>query len=89
MGHEYEPGKFHLKQGSLYRLERDGSVSRVAQDIDISNGLCWDPKRSAFYYADSFEYAIRRYDYDIDTGNICECRRVESLSWNTDTYNTI
>ncbi|XP_032516344.2 regucalcin-like isoform X1 [Danaus plexippus] len=70
MGHEYEPGKFHLKQGSLYRLERDGSVSRVAQDIDISNGLCWDPQRSAFYYADSFEYAIRRYDYDIDTGNI-------------------
>ncbi|XP_026488698.1 regucalcin-like [Vanessa tameamea] len=70
MGHEYEPGKFHLKKGALYRVDPDGSVHQLEKNLDISNGLCWDVKEKAFYYADSFEFAIRRYDYDIETGNI-------------------
>ncbi|XP_046978006.1 regucalcin-like [Vanessa cardui] len=70
MGHEYEPGKFHLKKGSLYRVDPNGSVHQLEKNLDISNGLCWDVKEKAFYYADSFEFAIRRYDYDIETGNI-------------------
>ncbi|XP_069358013.1 regucalcin isoform X1 [Maniola hyperantus] len=76
MGHEYEPGKFHLKKGSLYRLDHDGSLHRVVSDVDISNGLCWSVDEQAFYYADSFEYAIRRYDYDIETGDISNPRIV-------------
>ncbi|XP_026319176.1 uncharacterized protein LOC113229707 [Hyposmocoma kahamanoa] len=76
MGFEYEPGKFHLKKGSLYRIEADGTTHQVITDVDISNGLCWDVNEKAFYYADSFEYAIRRYDYDIDTGNISNPRKV-------------
>ncbi|KAG6453937.1 hypothetical protein O3G_MSEX008390 [Manduca sexta] len=70
MGYEYEPGKFHLKKGSLYRFEADGSAHKLCDNIDISNGLCWDLHEKAFYFADSFEYAIRRYDYDVDTGDI-------------------
>ncbi|XP_075975247.1 regucalcin isoform X2 [Anticarsia gemmatalis] len=76
MGYEYEPGKFHLKKGSLYRIDADGSATKVATDIDISNGLCWDLNEKAFYYADSFEYAIRRYDYDVETGDISNPRIV-------------
>ncbi|CAF4849305.1 unnamed protein product [Pieris macdunnoughi] len=76
MGHEYEPGKFHLKKGSLYRIDHDGKVNRVVDNVDISNGLCWDEKNRAFYYADSFEYAIRRYDWDPETGDISNPRLV-------------
>ncbi|CAH0720266.1 unnamed protein product, partial [Brenthis ino] len=76
MGYEYEPGKFHLKKGALYRIDADGSVRKVEKDVDISNGLCWDLKEKAFYYADSFEYAIRRYDYDVATGDISNPRFV-------------
>ncbi|CAG5002699.1 unnamed protein product [Parnassius apollo] len=76
MGHEYEPGKFHLKKGSLYRIDPDGKTKCLADKVDISNGLCWDIKEKAFYYADSFEYAIRRYDYDIETGDISNPRFV-------------
>lgn len=72
MGYEYEPGKFHLKKGSLYRFDHKGNPTKVAENVDISNGMCWDLQERAFYYADSFEYAIRRYDYDVDTGNICK-----------------
>ncbi|KAL0879859.1 hypothetical protein ABMA27_002392 [Loxostege sticticalis] len=76
MGHEYEPGKFHLKKGALYRIDADASVHKMADNIDISNGLCWDVAEKAFYFADSFEYAIRRYDYDIETGDISNPRIV-------------
>ncbi|XP_050678606.1 regucalcin isoform X2 [Leptidea sinapis] len=76
MGHEYEPGKFHLKKGSLYRVEGDGRTTRLVDNVDISNGLCWDLARKAFYFADSFEYTVRRYDYDVETGDISNCRTV-------------
>ncbi|CAD0201983.1 unnamed protein product [Chrysodeixis includens] len=76
MGYEYEPGKFHLKKGSLYRIDPDGSTTTVTTGIDISNGLCWDLSEKAFYFADSFEYTIRRYDYDVNTGNISNPRNV-------------
>ncbi|XP_061713954.1 regucalcin-like [Cydia pomonella] len=76
MGHEYEPGKFHLKKGNLYRMDQDGSVKKVVEGVDISNGLCWDLKEKAFYYADSFEYDVRRYDYDVETGEISNPRFV-------------
>ncbi|XP_004930716.1 regucalcin isoform X2 [Bombyx mori] len=80
MGHEYEPGKFDLKKGSLYRIDPDGSVHRLESNIDISNGLCWDLQRSAFYFADSFEYTIRRYDYDVETGSIANAKTVFKYS---------
>ncbi|CAB3254357.1 unnamed protein product [Arctia plantaginis] len=76
MGHEYEPGKFELKKGSLYRIDSDGSVHKLDSNIDISNGLCWDLEEKAFYYADSFEFAIRKYDYDVNTGNISNPKKV-------------
>ncbi|VVC88064.1 unnamed protein product [Leptidea sinapis] len=33
MGHEYEPGKFHLKKGSLYRVEGDGRTTRLVDNV--------------------------------------------------------
>ncbi|RVE43645.1 hypothetical protein evm_011685 [Chilo suppressalis] len=80
MGHEYEPGKFDIKKGSLYRIDPEGGVHCLVSDVDISNGLCWDEGGRAFYYADSFEYAIRRYDYDVNTGNISNPRIIFKYS---------
>ncbi|KOB71073.1 Regucalcin [Operophtera brumata] len=70
------PGEGCLLKGSLYRISAEGAATRLADNIDISNGLCWDLKERAFYYADSFEYTIRRYDYDVDTGDISNPRTV-------------
>ncbi|CAD0201975.1 unnamed protein product [Chrysodeixis includens] len=58
------------KDGSLYRIDPDGTTTKLASDIICSNGLCWDFKGEAFYYIDSFSYAIKRYDYDVETGHI-------------------
>lgn len=71
MGPEESSGNFVKNQGTLYRIE-DTKVTPLADKISISNGLAWDLQEKAFYYTDSLEQCIRRYDYDVETGNICE-----------------
>lgn len=71
MGHEETPGVYPQKQGALYRLD-GGKFTTLADKISISNGLAWDLQEKAFYYTDSLEKCIRKYDYDVDTGYICE-----------------
>lgn len=71
MGREDPPGQFDMGKGSMYRLDRRGIV-KMCDGLGISNGLAWDLKEKAFYYIDSLEQNIRRYDYDVDTGEICK-----------------
>lgn len=71
MGFEEPLGNIDQKAGSLFRL--DGSkLTTLATGVTISNGLAWDVAAKAMYYIDSPERNIRRYDWDIETGNICE-----------------
>lgn len=63
-------GDFEKGKGSLYRLD-DRGCTKLCDKINVSNGLAWDLKEKAFYYVDSLENNIRRYDYDVETGNIC------------------
>nr|BAM19641.1 regucalcin [Papilio xuthus] len=75
MGHEEPPGNFLMEKGSLYRLDRRGIV-KMCSSISISNGLAWDLREKAMYYNDSPECKIRRYDYDVDTGDICNLKYI-------------
>lgn len=75
MGHEKPLGVFVPEQGSFFRL--DGSkITTVSDKIGISNGLTWDLKEKAMYYIDSPELNIRRYDYNVETGEISNLRRI-------------
>ncbi|CAH0587175.1 unnamed protein product [Chrysodeixis includens] len=67
------------KKGSLYRFDPDGSAHKLATGISVANGLCWDLKEKAFYYIDSMEYSVRRYDYDVESGDISNLTYVFSL----------
>ncbi|XP_026736805.1 regucalcin-like [Trichoplusia ni] len=68
--------------GSLYRIDPDGTTTKLETGIQCSNGMCWDLKEKAFYYIDSFSNAIRRYDYDVATGNISNLTIAFSLTEN-------
>ena len=57
-------------QGSVYRMDTDGSVHKMIGEIGISNGLIWSLDAKTMYYTDSLDFAIRAYDYDVDTGGI-------------------
>lgn len=52
----------------LWRLDPDLSLHKVQDGIICSNGPCWSPDDSLFYFADTFKDEIWVYDYDVATG---------------------
>jgi sugar lactone lactonase YvrE len=55
--------------GSLYRLDRDGRVTRVLRDITIPNGPAFSTDGTVMYLADSARGVIRRYPVDPVSGD--------------------
>jgi len=60
--------------GTLYRLDPDFSLHKLDSGIIVSNGPCWSPDGSTFYFADSWSGEIWAYDYDLETGNVSNRR---------------
>lgn len=56
--------------GTLYRLDRDGMLTELVGDIDLSNGLGFSPDLSTLYYAESQARTIHVFDYDEATGTL-------------------
>jgi sugar lactone lactonase YvrE len=61
--------------GSLYRVDPDGSVTRVLVDLAISNGIDWSPDDRSMYFIDSATRRVDVLDYDLATGR-ASSRRV-------------
>lgn len=61
--------------GVLYSLGTDHKVTRIDDQITVSNGPCWSPDHKIFYFADSRSRAIWAYDYDLDTGAVANKRK--------------
>ncbi|MDI9832997.1 SMP-30/gluconolactonase/LRE family protein [Streptomyces sp. KAU_LT] len=56
--------------GSLYRLDRDGTVVQVLDGITVPNGPAFTPDGSLMYLADSARGVVRRYPVDPATGDL-------------------
>lgn len=59
--------------GNLYCYDH-GEVRIVQENTRISNGMAWSSDHKSFFFSDSLEYAVFKYDYDIETGNISNRR---------------
>lgn len=55
---------------ALYRLDTDGSLTRLLADRDLSNGLGFSPDRETLYYTESRAGRIHEFDYDEVSGNL-------------------
>ncbi|MDE2686551.1 MAG: SMP-30/gluconolactonase/LRE family protein [Chloroflexota bacterium] len=66
------PSPDHL--GSLYRLDTDGSITKVLGDIGISNGMGFTPDAKQMYFTDSPTHNIYIFDYDIESGELSNRR---------------
>jgi sugar lactone lactonase YvrE len=64
------------REGSLYRLDPDHSVTRVLTGLGISNGLGWSPGDRVMYHIDSLAQGVDRYDFNPETGQITNKRRL-------------
>lgn len=51
------------KTASLYRLNTDMTVQKLEENINTSNGICWNPKGDKFYFTDTWQGEIWSYDY--------------------------
>ncbi|MBT4139093.1 MAG: SMP-30/gluconolactonase/LRE family protein [Candidatus Latescibacteria bacterium] len=55
------------KLGKLYKLDHDGTLSQVLDEIHCSNGMGFTPNQKQMYYTDSGARTIYRFDYDRNT----------------------
>jgi sugar lactone lactonase YvrE len=62
------------RNGRLYRLDTDGAITKVLDDIACSNGLGFTPDLREMYYTDSGRHVIYRFDYDEATGALSNQR---------------
>jgi sugar lactone lactonase YvrE len=65
--------------GSLYRMDPDRTVVEVLTGIAISNGLAWSPDARTMYYIDSPTYGVDAFDFDPETADVSNRRRVVDL----------
>ncbi len=63
MAYDQQPGA-----GALYRLDVDGSVHAVLENVTVSNGIEWSPDGSRVYYNDTATHHISLFDYDVKGG---------------------
>ena len=62
------------RRGRLYRLDTNGSIRPVVEDIGCSNGIGFTADRKLMYYTDSTDLVIYAYDYDEATGEMSNQR---------------
>ncbi len=66
--------------GSLYRLDPDGSVRVVVDDVTVSNGTDWNLANDTMYYVDSLTGRIDAFDYDPETGDLSSRRKLVEIA---------
>ncbi len=64
--------------GRFYRLDTDGSIHKLLDRVECSNGLGFTPDRKGMYYTETYTEtetgAIHFFDYDAETGAISNQR---------------
>jgi len=58
--------------GSLYRVDREGTVTRVLDGITISNGPAFDAAGVTMYFTDSGRGRIDRFHVDPESGTLSQ-----------------
>ena len=58
-------------QGTLYRLDPDGTVHHMLTPVSTSNGIDWSPDGRLMYYVDTPLSRIDVFNFEKPTGEIC------------------
>ena len=68
----------HEGGGALYRLDRDGRIDKVLDDLTISNGLGWSPDGATMYLVDSGPRVVQAFRFGAE-GTLSEPRVLISI----------
>ena len=67
---------------TLYRLDENQELTIQFPNVTNSNGLCWNRQGDAMFYIDTPSKKIRRFDYDLERGEISnETIAVDTEEW--------
>jgi len=69
MTHGFDEGK-----GSLYRVDKDKTVTKQIPGVTISNGLAWTADGQTLYYVDTPTWQVAAFRYDPASGAINDKR---------------
>ncbi len=60
--------------GRLYRLDTDGSLTKILDGISVPNGMGFTPDRTQLYFTESDKRQIYLFDYDQKSGTLSNQR---------------
>lgn len=78
MAYDNTPGA-----GALYRLDPDGRVGLVLDQVTCSNGLVWSKDGTVVYYTDTATQRVDRFDFDGAEGTFDNRRPVVAIEPST------
>ncbi|OCC24712.1 calcium-binding protein [Croceicoccus estronivorus] len=78
----FDPPARPDRRGALYRLDTDLSLHRLESGMSVSNGPCWSPDQSTFYFTESTDDTIFAYDWDAKSGVASNKREFARLAAN-------
>ncbi|GAA4439853.1 SMP-30/gluconolactonase/LRE family protein [Bremerella cremea] len=64
---------------NCYRFDSQFNYETVVPGVVNSNGLCWSPDHTVFYYIDTATRKVDAFDYDIETGAISKRRTIVDI----------
>ena len=73
------------EDGGLYRVDWNGTITKVAGGTGCANGSAISPDGATFFWTDSTNQQILRFDYDADRGDLrnprqfCEIPKEEGI----------
>ena len=56
--------------GKLYSVDLDNKISIVREGIGIPNTFVWSPDNNKFYFTDTLEGNILKFDFDLENGTL-------------------
>jgi D-xylonolactonase len=66
--------------GRLYRLDTDGSITRLRDEVRGSNGMGFTPDGRQLYHSETRAWRINLFDYDLSTGTISNRRNFVTIA---------
>ena len=66
--------------GSLYRIDASSSITRMIENVSISNGLAWSLDGRTMFYIDSPTRRVDAFDFDPATGALAHRRPVIEIA---------
>ncbi|WP_051904257.1 SMP-30/gluconolactonase/LRE family protein [Neorhizobium vignae] len=72
--------QLHRPNGALYRVDPDGTVERIFDQVIVSNGIAFSPDRRRMHFTDTRRYQSWVLDVDPLTGSVAERRMFADYS---------